>query len=184
MKEIDRFQHAGQEPILWETDGTTHFISWGSRAFDTDHLPDAGATYGSWIAEALDRPRIAGAGEYRVYWAIDLNADSPVDAARAARQMQINSESTATFFEVERVDENDRLSGVKIPVDLDAVGPDGKGFHPYHGEGMPVTLDTCVEVRTRKGEYFESSAREFDWGRYGEPEDIVEFRILEEEVSE
>lgn len=42
---------------------------------------------------------------YRVNWAIDIEADSPADAAKIARQLQLNPNSQATFFEVE-IDEH------------------------------------------------------------------------------
>ena len=37
---------------------------------------------------------------YRVRWEIDLDADSPLDAARRALSIQRNPESIATFFDV------------------------------------------------------------------------------------
>lgn len=52
---------------------------------------------------------------YRISWVIDIEADSPEEAARQALAIQRNSESTATVFEIhddcgefiERVDLND-----------------------------------------------------------------------------
>jgi hypothetical protein len=41
-------------------------------------------------------------GEYRVRWEIDLNALSALAAARRARDVQLQPESLATFFEVVR----------------------------------------------------------------------------------
>jgi hypothetical protein len=38
--------------------------------------------------------------EYRVEWAVDLDADSPFEAAVAALQMQRDPDSTATTFYV------------------------------------------------------------------------------------
>jgi hypothetical protein len=38
--------------------------------------------------------------EYRVIWTIDLNADSPEDAARQALAIHRDPESIATHFEV------------------------------------------------------------------------------------
>lgn len=37
---------------------------------------------------------------YRVIWEVDIDAEDPVSAARAARKMQLDAESTATIFEV------------------------------------------------------------------------------------
>jgi hypothetical protein len=39
--------------------------------------------------------------EYRVTWAIEVEADSPHDAAVKARGMQIRPNATATVFEVQ-----------------------------------------------------------------------------------
>lgn len=38
--------------------------------------------------------------EYRVTWAIDIEADSPLEAARKAREIQLDPDSTATVFDV------------------------------------------------------------------------------------
>lgn len=37
---------------------------------------------------------------YRVTWTIDLDADTPREAAQRARDIQLSAESTATVFEV------------------------------------------------------------------------------------
>ena len=42
--------------------------------------------------------------EYRVTWIIDIDADSPNDAARLARQVQLDPDSTATHFIVQTED--------------------------------------------------------------------------------
>lgn len=39
--------------------------------------------------------------EYRVTWDIDITADSPLDAARRAREIQLNPKSWATVFTVD-----------------------------------------------------------------------------------
>jgi hypothetical protein len=49
---------------------------------------------------------------YRVTWEIDINADSPRDAACKAQEIQRRPDSTATVFEVERPD------GSVVTVDL------------------------------------------------------------------
>ena len=54
--------------------------------------------------------------EYTVAWTIQLDADSPRDAARQAREIQLDPNSIATFFRVTEVvdlmdgteDEDDR----------------------------------------------------------------------------
>lgn len=38
--------------------------------------------------------------EYRVEWAVDIEADTPEEAARQALAIQRDPESTATFFTV------------------------------------------------------------------------------------
>jgi hypothetical protein len=43
-------------------------------------------------------------GGYRVRWAIDVDANDPVDAARRARQVQLQPTSLATVFDVLRHD--------------------------------------------------------------------------------
>ena len=49
--------------------------------------------------------------EYRVCWTIDLDAESPEQAAEKARAMQMNPESIATVFNVSwRTQEGARLS--------------------------------------------------------------------------
>jgi hypothetical protein len=54
--------------------------------------------------------------EYRVAWAIDVDADSPREAAQAARDAQTRDATTATVFEVaQRVGER---YGERVVVDL------------------------------------------------------------------
>jgi hypothetical protein len=40
--------------------------------------------------------------EYRVTWAIDIDAGSPEEAARLARDAQVRADTIATVFEVSR----------------------------------------------------------------------------------
>jgi len=54
---------------------------------------------------------------YRVIWEIDVEADSPVEAAREALDIQRDVDSTATFFEV-----TDKTLHVTTSIDLE-VGP-------------------------------------------------------------
>lgn len=58
---------------------------------------------------------------FKVRWEIDVEADSLLDAAKRAQEIQLNPESTATFFEV-------RMQGFKHwkTVDLDLCP---KGIH-------------------------------------------------------
>ncbi|SRR5579885_1513013 len=58
--------------------------------------------------------------EYRVSWKIDLDADSPEQAARAALRIQRDPTSIATVFEV-----TPRAGGKTVTVDL-GEGPDGE----------------------------------------------------------
>lgn len=41
--------------------------------------------------------------EYRVTWEIDLTANSPKDAARLARDIQLDRDNLATSFEVQEI---------------------------------------------------------------------------------
>lgn len=51
---------------------------------------------------------------YRVVWTIDVHADSPLEAAKAARRIQLDPHSVATFFNVTH-----RGSDTTIPIDLE-----------------------------------------------------------------
>jgi hypothetical protein len=42
--------------------------------------------------------------QYRVHWVVDIEADTPEEAAKLAQEMQHDPESTATFFSVEDED--------------------------------------------------------------------------------
>lgn len=50
--------------------------------------------------------------EYLVTWKIDIDADSPEEAAREAQRIQLDADSTAQTFEV------DDKNGRKFAVDL------------------------------------------------------------------
>lgn len=54
--------------------------------------------------------------EYRVTWDIDIDADSPLEAAREARRIQLNPDSSAVFFRVvEGLDpDSDRFHDVDL----------------------------------------------------------------------
>lgn len=56
--------------------------------------------------------------EFYVEWRIEVEADSPEEAARRAREIQQNPESTATVFHV--IDEHGELSEMEA-VDLTAI---------------------------------------------------------------
>lgn len=51
---------------------------------------------------------------YRVEWAIDIDADDPVDAAKRAREIQMDPASSATVFDVIEHDGD----GEAVQVDL------------------------------------------------------------------
>ena len=44
---------------------------------------------------------------YRVFWEIDVDADSPREAAEKAREIQLDALSCATVFGVQQVKEDD-----------------------------------------------------------------------------
>src|SRR4030067_873293 len=52
--------------------------------------------------------------EYLVEWKIDIDAENPVDAAKQARRIHLDPESTALVFQV-----TDTKTDVKVDVDLD-----------------------------------------------------------------
>lgn len=52
--------------------------------------------------------------EYLVEWKIDIDADNPVDAAKQARRIHLDPESTALEFQV-----TDTKTDEKVDVDLD-----------------------------------------------------------------
>lgn len=63
--------------------------------------------------QSKSRARSAKPRQYRVNWGIDIYASSPLDAARQARAIQRDPNSTATFFHVE-----DDKAGTITHVDL------------------------------------------------------------------
>lgn len=54
--------------------------------------------------------------EYHVMWEIEVEADSPREAAEEARAIQRDPKSTATVYEVRRVDD------AAVPTVIDLVG--------------------------------------------------------------
>jgi hypothetical protein len=52
--------------------------------------------------------------EYLVEWKIDLDAENPLDAAKQAKRIHLDPESTALVFQV-----TDKKTGKKVDVDLD-----------------------------------------------------------------
>lgn len=50
--------------------------------------------------------------EYKVTWSIEVDAESPKDAARISRQIQLDSNSTATVFDV--TDEKGNVTTVDL----------------------------------------------------------------------
>lgn len=57
---------------------------------------------------------------YKVYWVIDVEADSTEDAAIQAQEIQRDPESTATFFHVRNVTQGDNYR-IELPSPLDSV---------------------------------------------------------------
>lgn len=55
---------------------------------------------------------------YRVSWEIDVDADTPEEAAERALEIQRNPASTATVFEV-RSHESGAETGITYTIDLD-----------------------------------------------------------------
>jgi hypothetical protein len=51
---------------------------------------------------------------YLVTWEIDIDADTPEEAARKALAIQRNPDSIATIFDVVRYDSNDMFTRVDI----------------------------------------------------------------------
>jgi hypothetical protein len=52
--------------------------------------------------------------DFRVTWDIDVEADDPVQAAKLARLIQLDPQSTATVFTV-----RNKASGKSVDVDLE-----------------------------------------------------------------
>ncbi|WP_032381035.1 hypothetical protein [Rhodococcoides fascians] len=57
--------------------------------------------------------------EYTVSWQIQIEAENPTEAARAALRIHRNPESTATCFTV--TDEKGAVTGRCVEIDLDEV---------------------------------------------------------------
>ena len=55
--------------------------------------------------------------EYTVEWSIDINADSALEAARIARDIQRDPNSWANYFEVHH-------NGTTVDIDLDTYEPE------------------------------------------------------------
>ena len=56
---------------------------------------------------------------YRVVWDIELDASSPLEAAKFAKEIQLDPKSTANVFDVNEMDENDQDVDDSVMVDLD-----------------------------------------------------------------
>lgn len=80
--------------------------------------------------------------EYRVTWTIDIDADTPRDAARQARTFQLDPTSTATVFQVD--------GGADIDLGNEpAPAPDSiEGFRVYTAT-ITDKHETSVRVFTR-----------------------------------
>lgn len=66
----------------------------------------------SHIEKIISRASLRRNG-YLVLWSVDINADSPEEAAREALEIQRDSDSTATLFEV-----IETYTGKKTVIDL------------------------------------------------------------------
>lgn len=55
--------------------------------------------------------------EYLVEWKIEIDADSPEDAANRARQIQLNPENTANHFYVTAEDDDE---SVEVNAEMEA----------------------------------------------------------------
>ena len=71
---------------------------------------------------------------YRVLWAIDLEADTAQEAARMAREMQLDPEAQVGHFVVEWTFKQ------TVEVDLDAT-PKSRPKVPAHIEGNPTAKE-------------------------------------------
>lgn len=56
--------------------------------------------------------------EYRVVWEIDIEADTPKEAAKKALKIQRDPESTATVFDTFERGDISQFSDIPITVDL------------------------------------------------------------------
>lgn len=85
---------------------------------------------------------------YRVRWEIDIEADTPREAADRAREIQANSESTATVFNVHQVRENGRLDKA-VRIDTAAVececGAVVDPNDPYFATPCGTHCEACFE---------------------------------------
>ena len=61
---------------------------------------------------------------YRVAWEIDLEAATPREAAEAAREIQLDLDSTANVFDVRDRDEYGVSDAPPTTVDLDDEAPE------------------------------------------------------------
>mgnify|MGYP006883087109 CR=1 FL=1 len=57
--------------------------------------------------------------EYLIKWKIDIEADSPYEAAALARQIQLDPDSTATVFDV--FDENYNCEQIDLDIDKETI---------------------------------------------------------------
>jgi len=97
---------------------------------------------------------------YRIEWLIDIDAESPLDAAREALRIHRDPESTAVVFSVARLDdETGALVGDPELVDLTARGRYAerrtRGYH-VHANGLRGALSwhrTRAEAEAEAARY-------------------------------
>lgn len=84
---------------------------------------------------------------YRVSWEIDIEADSPLEAAQKARHYQTKPDTTATVFDVRAED-----SANALRIDLTAIAEDEDGHcrtcgQPYEdgGDGYDGECPDCAD---------------------------------------
>lgn len=89
---------------------------------------------------------------YRVTWAIDIDADTPEDAARKALAIQRNPHSIATWFEVQHGNSTQH-------VDLDDIDPSWVPYVVLTGDpGSGFTVDGPHPSLEAAEAYIESGA--------------------------
>ncbi|ANO35474.1 hypothetical protein A6E01_19875 (plasmid) [Vibrio breoganii] len=73
---------------------------------------------------------------YKIVWEVELEADSPEQAAKLAREMQLDKESEALHFNV-----TDEVTGDEIEVSLDEVNlaESFAAFRAMFGGAGPLT---------------------------------------------
>jgi hypothetical protein len=93
---------------------------------------------------------------YHIIWEIDVQADSPEEAAYKALAMQRNPESTATVFDVYRWDETEPTR-----IDLE-ISPHANAQSIAAEPDLLAALETLVDHAQEKYPHFESERGQRD----------------------